>query len=115
MLRKMTRSLSGSAFTRVNSLPSDGPPAAAWVPFSRRPGQVACLPSVRSLPDDGPVRRSAREHHRAAEGSPACWTRQQLDHLLAHGVQADPERLQYLAATPSPSRMRPSRMCSVPM
>ncbi len=38
-----------------------------------------------------------------------------LLHLLAHRLQADPSDSSALAATPSPSWIRPSRTCSVPM
>jgi hypothetical protein len=38
-----------------------------------------------------------------------------LFNLLAHGIRLIPSDSSVLAATPSPSWMRPSRMCSVPM
>ena len=45
----------------------------------------------------------------------ALVTGQQLDHLLPHRLRSAPSFTRTCAATPSPSRMRPSRMCSVPM
>ena len=38
-----------------------------------------------------------------------------LLNLLTHGFEAYPQRLKCLRSTPSPSWIRPSRMCSVPM
>ena len=40
---------------------------------------------------------------------------QELDDLQPHGSQVGAQPHQHLAATPSPSRIRPSSMCSVPM
>ena len=103
---------------RRSRLPSPGAPARS--PGPGRPGQAAGPPSVRSRPADGPASRPASARRRA-EGNPhrsrprrwgpcsswtTCWRVR---------FRSAPSFTSTCAATPLPSRIRPSRMCSVPM
>ena len=106
-------------------LPSPGPPARS--PGQGRPRRAAGPPSLRSRPGGGPARRSGRAHHPAAGHAPASHAGTRTDHLRPWypcsswitcwrtRFRSAPSLTSTCAATPSPSRIRPSRMCSVPM